>query len=66
MASHYTRGYTVHDLTLYLRQNMSPCRAPEYARMQSVFFLVFLSVKSMWSHNHGGSLVFADKSLFLF
>ena len=30
------------------------------------FFLVFLSVKSMWSGNHGGSLVFADKNLFLF
>ena len=26
-------------------------------------FLVFVSVKSMWSGNHGGSLVFADVEL---
>ena len=51
----YTRG-----------QKMSPCRGPRvYSGAECVFF-VFLSVKSMWSDNHEGSLVFADKSLFLF
>ena len=29
------------------------------------FFLVFFSVKSKWYGNHGGNIVFADKSLFL-
>ena len=58
-APEYTRG-----------QKMSPCRGPRvYSGAECVFsgfFLVFLSVKSMWSGNHKDSLVFVDKSLFLF
>ena len=57
-APEYTRG-----------KRCLPVADPEYTRVQSVFFsvfFVFLSVKSLWSGNHGGSLVFADKSLFLF
>ena len=29
-----------------------------------MFFFVFLFVKSMWFGNHGGSLVYADKSFY--
>ena len=54
-APEYTRG-----------QKMSPCRGPRVYSGAEYVFLVFLSVKSMWSGNHGGSLVFADKSLLLF
>ena len=42
---------------------MSPCRPPPprvYSGAECVF-LVFFSVKLVWSGNHGDSLVFADK-----
>ena len=45
---------------------MSPCRGPRVYSGAQCVFLVFLSVKSMWSGNQGGSHVLADKSLFLF
>ena len=55
LASEYTWG-----------RKMSPCHGPQVYSGAECAFLVFLSVKSMWSGNHGGSLVFADKSLFFF
>ena len=45
---------------------MSPCRGPRvYSGAECVFF-VFLSVKSMLSDNHEGSLVFVLKVCFSF
>ena len=48
----YTRG-----------QKMSPCRGTPSILGCRVCFFVFLSVKSMWSDNHEGSLVFASLTL---